>query len=119
MDGQEGAIRPEPDYNRPEPGIFNRPVEIKEMTPEKKKQAIKLLMFALGALILVLVGLLLVSYVRFGALKTECQSKLDYWVDKCADRVPANMPNISIDFIPVPPPTNESPDNTTIMIGIS
>jgi len=40
-------------------------------------------------------------------------------VDKCADRVPANMPNISVDIIPVPPPTNESPDNTTIMIGIS
>jgi flagellar basal body-associated protein FliL len=104
------------DEGRPEPEIFRRPV-IDELPPDKKKKAIKLLMLGLGLLILVLVAMLLVSYVRFSNLKAECQYKLDYWVEKCADRVPSNMPNITIDITPTP--VEEEPQDAIIEIPMA
>jgi len=97
--------------------------DIKPISQDKKMKMIKLLMLALGVLFVVLVGLLLVSYVKFANLKSECQQKLDYWTSKpgCVDTVPNNMPNITIPIRPTPRlpnrtinRTNES--NDTVMV---
>jgi hypothetical protein len=122
MNGQETGMPEGP------PGPFAEPEEkgfpigkddIKPISQDKKMKMIKLLMLALGVLFVILVGLLLVSYVRFASLKSECQQKLDYWTSKpgCVDTIPNNMPNITVPIRPTPRlPNRTNESNDTVMV---
>ena len=114
---QQPQPQPQPDYNpfvKIRESIERVPVDV-----GKKKKLVKILLGALGVLFIILVGLLLVSYVRFSALKQECQQKLDYWVNKpgCADTVPINMPNITLPTGGVQEPENAT--GAVIVIPVS
>jgi len=100
MNGQEAGMpeRPGPFSGVPseEKGFPIKKEDIKPMSPNDKMKTAKFLMLGLAVLFVVLVGLLLVSYVRFSNLKSECQYKLDYWVEKCAEKGIDNNLNITI-----------------------